>query len=618
MHQHLLVALTAIAFLGVAAQWVGWKFKIPAILFLLLIGVVAGPVTGWLNPDALFGELLFPIVSLAVAVILFEGSLTLRFEEVRGLSVMIRRLVSVGMLASWGVATLAARAFVGFDWQLAALFGALVVVTGPTVIVPLLRSVRPRASIATVLRWEGIVIDPIGALLAVLVYQFIITRASTGSGQWDTITLVFLGVVGVGTVLGAVGGYVLGVLLRRHWLPDYLINVVVLAAVLTVFTVSNVLAHESGLLAVTVMGILMANMKHVPLEDVLDFKETLTILFVSGLFILLAARIDFAALTQVGAGSLMVFLAIQFVGQPLKVWLSGIGTGLSWREKLMLAWIGPRGIVAAAISGLFALRLQEVGFSGAESLVPLTFIVIVGTVIFASTTARLAAGWLGVAEPEDKGVLIVGSNRLSRTIAKALDAQGFRTLLADSDYTGIRAARMEGLQTYFGNAVSVEADRMLDLVGIGRLFALSRHPELNALAAMRYRREFGAAHVHVLLTQRETDGADRDRIGSRVQGRIMFGADINHAALLALLDAGAKMSTTRLTETFGWDAYQERFADGGRLLFAVSPQGLLHITGPGFSVKPAADWVLIGLYGPGSESEAAPVADSQVAALPAT
>lgn len=603
MHQHLLLALTGVVLFGALAQWLSWKLRIPAILFLLLAGLVAGPFTGLLQPDAMFGELLFPIVSLAVAVILFEGSLTLRFEEVRGLSVMIRRLVSVGMLASWAVASVAARVFVGFDWSLAALFGALVVVTGPTVIVPLLRAVRPKAGIATVLRWEGIVIDSVGAVLAVLVYQFVITRAVSGDARWDMVGLTFLSVIGVGVVLGALGGYLLGIVLRRHWLPDFLINMAVLAAVLTVFSVSNVLAHESGLLAVTVMGILLANMKQVPLEGILDFKETLTLLFVSGLFILLAARIDLQALRQVGLGSLLVLAAIQVIGQPLKVWLSGIGTQFGWREKLMLAWIGPRGIVAAAISGLFALRLQEAGFAGADRLVPLTFIVILGTVIFASATARPVARWLGVAEPEDRGVLIVGANRLSRAIATALNTQGFRTLLADSDYTGIRAARMEGLNAYFGNPVSAEADRKLDLVGIGRLFALSRHPELNALATVRYRREFGAGNVYVLRTRRETEGAERERIASHIQGRPMFGENVSHADLLERLEAGARISATRLTATFDWEAYQQRFADGGQLLFAVSPAGRLYVAGPAFNARPAADWVLIGLYQPQPEGE---------------
>ncbi len=596
MNQEILVALTAIIGLGIAAQWLAWRIQVPAILFLLLIGVLAGPVTGLLDPDAMFGELLFPMVSLAVAVILFEGSLTLRLRELRGLSAMIQRLVTLGMLVSWGVATLAAHAFVGFDWPLAALFGALVVVTGPTVIVPLLRSVRPKASVATVLRWEGIIIDPLGALLAVLVYEFILTRAMSGAGQWGMIGLVFLQVILVGSVLGALGGHLLGIALRRHWLPEFLINAVVLASVLSVFTVSNLLAHESGLLAVTVMGIWMANMKNVPLDEVLHFKETLTILFITGLFILLAARIDFATLAQIGFGSLLVFLAIQFIAQPLKVWLAGMGTDLSWREKLMIAWIGPRGIVAAAISGLFALRLQDAGFVGAEAIVPLTFIVIVGTVVLASATARPLALRLGVAEPEARGVLIVGSNAFSRAVAKALQAQGFRVVVADSDYAGIRAARMEGLETFFGNVVSEAADRSLDLVGIGHLFAMSLHAELNTLAAMRYRHEFGAGHVYVLLTPRETMGTEKQRITPTIQGRIMFGEDVHIGELIALMEKGAKVSTTRLTESFTWEDYQSHFAGEGRLLFAISPKGVLHVTGPGFTARPGPGWVLIGLY----------------------
>ena len=349
--------------------------------------MLVGPVTGLLDPDALFGDLLFPMVSLAVAVILFEGSLTLSFKEVRGLSTVIRRLVTLGALVSWAVAAFAAYWFVDLGWQLAALFGALVVVTGPTVIVPLLRSVRPQAPVATILRWEGIIIDPIGALLAVLVYEFIVSAAAADGGPLLTVAGLLLQVIASGVALGAAGGFLLGVVLRRYWLPDYLINVVVLAAVLSVFTAANLLAHESGLLAVTVVGIWMGNMKHVPLEDVLDFKEDLTILFVTGLFILLAARIDAAVLGQVGTGALLVLLAIQFVAQPLKVWLSAPGAGLGWREKALIAWIGPRGIVAAAISGLFSLRLQDAGVAGAELLVPLTFTVIVGTVVFAGVTA---------------------------------------------------------------------------------------------------------------------------------------------------------------------------------------------------------------------------------------
>ncbi|HER34097.1 MAG TPA: sodium:proton antiporter, partial [Halothiobacillaceae bacterium] len=359
MHDSILLSLTAIVVLGIAAQWLSWRVKVPPILFLLLIGIALGPIFGLLEPDALFGDLLFPIVSLAVGVILFEGSLTLRFRDIQGVSSTILRMVSLGAAISWGVAATAAHWFVGLEWSIAFLFGAMVVVTGPTVIAPLLRIVRPTARVSKILRWEGIIIDPIGALLAVLVFEFIVTQSQTGASGMSGVILPFLELVTIGAFLGVVGGWLLGQALARHALPDYLINVTVLASVLAVFTTSNVLAEESGLLAVTVMGIWLANMRGVPLEDILHFKETLSILFISGLFILLAARIEPATLSQVGLGAVLVLAAIVFVAQPLKVWLSTIGSDLNWREKVMIAWIGPRGIVAAAVSGLFAIKLVE-------------------------------------------------------------------------------------------------------------------------------------------------------------------------------------------------------------------------------------------------------------------
>lgn len=602
MQEGILLALTSIIVAGIAAQWLAWRVKVPAILFLLMIGVLLGPMLGWLSPDDLFGDLLFPIVSLAVAVILFEGSLTLHFHELRGVGGFIWRLVSIGAAVSWGVASAAAHYFVGLSWEMAALFGALVVVTGPTVIVPLLRIVRPVPKVATVLRWEGIVIDPIGALLAVLVFEFIITQIEHAGSGLLSVLWPFIRLVGLGLIFGMGGGYLLGLVLRRHWLPEFLINVVVLACVLAVFTLSNLLADESGLLAVTVMGILLANMRGVPLADVLHFKESLTILFISGLFILLAARIHPAMFSAIGLSAILVLLTIQFVAQPLKVWLSAIGSGLNWREKLMIAWIGPRGIVAAAISGLFALKLSQHGVAGADVLVPLTFIVIVGTVVSASLTARPLAQRLGVALPEDKGLLIVGINQLSRKIAQALKKQGYRVILADTSYGDIRQARMEGLETFYGNPVSEAADRRLDLVGIGRLLAMSAQPEINNLAAVRYRHEFGAGNVYVLKTPQELVGTASQRLSETFTGRPLFGEKVSSGELLGLVEQGAEITTTRLTQTFGWSQYQSIYANRGLVLFMISPRGLLFVHGSGHEPTPGDGWVILGLYRPESES----------------
>ena len=609
MHDTILLSLTAIVVLGIAAQWLAWRVKVPPILFLLLIGIALGPIFGLLEPDELFGDLLFPIVSLAVGVILFEGSLTLRFREIQGVSATIIRMVSLGALVSWGVAATAAHWFVGLDWPIAFLFGALVVVTGPTVIAPLLRIVRPTARVSKILRWEGIIIDPIGALLAVLVFEFIVTQSQTGAG-FGGVLLPFLELVILGTVLGAAGGWLLGQMLSRHVLPDYLINVTVLASVLAVFTLSNVAAEESGLLAVTVMGIWLANMRGVPLDDILHFKETLSILFISGLFILLAARIDPATLSQVGFGALLVLAAIVFVAQPLKVWLSAIGSGLSWREKTMIAWIGPRGIVAAAVSGLFALKLVDEGLEGAEVIVPLTFIVIVGTVVLASLTARPLAKALGIALPEDHGVLIVGANRVTREIAKVLNKHGFRVVIADGNYSEIRQARMDGLETYYGNPVSEAADRKLDLIGIGQMFAMSAQPEINNLAAVRYRHEFGQSNVFVLQTPQEASGTENQRITSQFNARGLFRDGVSLGHLFRLMEAGAEIVSTRLTENFGYSDYQVHYQGRGELLFGIMPNGNLRPLSEDLGQRPGPGWLLIGLYEPTSDSERGSGAES--------
>ncbi|WP_455384984.1 cation:proton antiporter, partial [Acidihalobacter prosperus] len=503
MNESALIALASIGLLGIACQWLAWRVKLPAILFLLLGGILIGPVAGWLHPDQLFGDLLFPMVSLAVAVVLFEGSLTLKLEEIRGLQRVVRNLVSFGLLISGGVTAVATHWLFGLEWQLAALFGALMTVTGPTVIVPLLRTVRPTAAVAKALRWEGIVIDPLGALLAVLVFEFIVS-SHTGAA-FGHVALVFGLIVVTGTLFGAAAGHLLGLLLRNYLIPEYLHNVTTLALVFAVFAGANAVEAESGLLAVTVMGMWLTNMKRVPVEAILDFKESLSVFFISGLFIILAARLQLGQMALMGWGALGVLAVIQLVARPLKVALSTIGSTLNWRERVLLAWVGPRGIVAAAISALFALRLEELGYPEARVLVPLTFLVIIGTVILQSLSARPLAHLLGVAEPEPRGVLIVGANPVARAVGGALFKRGFPVILADSYWEHVSAARMDGLSTYHGNPVSEHADRHLDLVGIGHLLGLAPQTELNVLAARYYRREFGDRGIFTLSVAIEDD-----------------------------------------------------------------------------------------------------------------
>jgi NhaP-type Na+/H+ or K+/H+ antiporter len=593
MNEHVIVTLAGVGLLAVICQWLAWWVKLPAILFLLVGGILIGPLAGWLDPDALFGELLMPFVSLSVAVILFEGSLSLRFREIRGLEQVVRNLVTVGLVVTWAVTSIATWLLVDFPWEVALLFGALTVVTGPTVIVPMLRTVRPNAAIANILRWEGIVIDPLGALLSVLVFEFILS--GHGSAAIAHTLSTFGKTMLAGLVPGAVAGFALGLVLRHHWLPEYLHNITTLALVFAGFAAANVLQDEAGLLAVTVMGIWLANMKGVNLEEILNFKESLSLVLISGLFILLAARIEFTQLHHLGWGGIGVLVAMQFVARPLKVLVSTPRSSLTWQERALLGWIAPRGIVAAAMAAVFAIRLQRGGTEEAVLLVPLTFVVIIGTVVLQSATAGALARWLGVGEPEPKGYLVIGANPVARAIGTALNAAGFGTVLADSNWDNIRNARMEGLTTFYGNPVSGLADRSLDLIGIGGLLALSHHAERNALAAFRYRREFGANAIYTLLPAADESPLRQAVIG-REWGHLLFGQDITYAKLASLLSKGAKIRSTTLTEDFDFDAYRAKHGKGAIPLFAVKPRGSLHIFTAGDETKPAKDWTIISLF----------------------
>ncbi|MEJ2479478.1 MAG: sodium:proton antiporter, partial [Acidihalobacter sp.] len=600
MNESALIALASIGLLGIACQWLAWRVKLPAILFLLLGGILIGPVTGWLHPDRLFGDLLFPMVSLAVAVVLFEGSLTLKLEEIRGLQRVVRNLVSYGLLISGTFTALAAHWLFGLGWQLAALFGALMTVTGPTVVVPLLRTVRPTAAVAKALRWEGIVIDPLGALFAVLVFEFIVSR-QTGAA-FGHVALVFGLIVVTGTLFGAAAGHLLGLLLRNYLIPEYLHNVTTLALVFAVFAGANAVEAESGLLAVTVMGMWLTNMKRVPVEAILDFKESLSVFFISGLFIILAARLQLGQMALMGWGALGVLAVIQFVARPLKVALSTIGSTLSWRERVLLAWVGPRGIVAAAISALFALRLEELGYSEARLLVPLTFLVIIGTVILQSLSARPLARLLGVAEPEPRGVLIVGANPVARAVGGALFEHGFPVILADSYWEHVSAARMDGLSTYHGNPVSEHADRHLDLVGIGHLFGLAPQTELNVLAARYYRREFGDRGIFTLSVAIEDDEREiKHGASAEFRGRPLFGKGVSYRKFSSLLKQGAEIRTATLTEQFDFTAWREAQGKRSIPLFAITPRGDLRVFTADTQIKPGPGFVLLALSPPDAE-----------------
>lgn len=576
METNLVSSFALVGVLGLVCQWVAWRLKLPAILFLLLTGIVAGPVSGWLDPDALFGEMLFPLVSMAVAVILFEGSLTLKFKEIQGMESVVWRILSVGLVASWVSISVFTGWLLDLDWHLSLLFGALVVVTGPTVIVPMLRSVRPNSRITNILRWESILIDPLGALLAVLVFNFIVAQF-TGGNEWLTVMLVFFKILLIGVALGCGAGYLCGWLLRNEVIPAYLHNVFILISVFAVFALSDTLEHESGLLAVTIMGIWLANMRGVETENILDFKESLSILLISGLFILLAARVDLGELTTLSWQALAILGFIHFIARPLKIISATLGTSLTWQEKTLIAWIGPRGIIAAAVSALFALRLSQLGYENADLLVTLTFVVIIGTVVFQSLTAKPLARWLGVVEQAPQGLLFVGANPVSRTIAVELKKHGFDVMLADSYRNNVKQARMEGLKVFHGNPVSRLAEKELDLVGVGRMLGLSQNDDLNVLAVQRYMREFGKKRVYALPSQASQRKSERERVADELLGVALFSEDATYSKLASLVSQGAEMRTTNISEEFTFADYLEKYGSSALPMFVIDARKRLTI-----------------------------------------
>lgn len=570
------LAIAVIIALGAGAQWIAWRINLPAILPLLLTGFMLGPVFGLFQPTVLFGEdLLFPLVSLAVSLILFEGGMTLQIKELREIGSTVWRLVSVGGLVAWALIAAAGVFIMGLEIELAVLLGALLMVTGPTVIGPLLRIVRPVPHVGNVLKWEGIVIDPIGAMIAALVYTYIIH--SRGGGALSQTIITFGLFIVVGSIVGAVAGYLLAYLLRNRSIPDFLVNLAALAFVLVAFSVSNLLVAESGLLATTIMGIIIANTSVPNFRAILSFKEDLTVFVISVLFIMLAANIELETLLSVISWkSLLLLAAIMLVIRPVTIFLSAAGSKFSFNEKLYLSWIGPRGIVAASVSSLFAARLSSAGIAGADTLVPLVFLVIVGTVLLNSLTALPFAKRLGVAEPDPQGFLILGAHPFARAIGTYLQNEGFDVLLSDTNWSNISAARSEGLRTYFGSLLADQADDDVRLSGLGNLLALTSNEEANALTALKYSRFFGTANVYQLIPHHQT-GA-RGSLGEQVGGRKLFNGQANFHDLRTLYDRGAQIKETQMTEEFNLEDYYAAHKNSFIPLFAKANGDLIVLT----------------------------------------
>ncbi|MCA9255941.1 MAG: sodium:proton antiporter [Phycisphaerales bacterium] len=584
------VSLAMILILGVGSQWLAWRIGLPSILLLLTAGVVAGPWQGWLEPDTLFGDLLLPAVSLAVALILYEGGLSLKVSELKKVGAVVRNLVSIGAAVTWIGSATAAHFVLGLSMPLSALLGAVLVVTGPTVIGPLLRHIRPTGAVGSILKWEGIVIDPIGALAAVLIFEaLLIGKASTAAG----FAAVAVGkTILLGGGIGVISAALLTLVLARFWLADHLQNAVSLMLVIAAFTVSNLLQEESGLLAVTVMGFVLANQKKVDVAHIVEFKENLQVLLISSLFVILAARLRPEALREVGAREVLFVVLLIVAVRPISVFASTIRSKLTIREKLFLSWMAPRGIVAAAVASVFALRLAEKGYAGAERIVPATFFVIIATVAVYGLTAAFVARWLKLAESNPQGILFVGAQDWVQQAAALLNEKKFRVFLVDNNWENVNEARMRGLSTYAGSILDEKLLTTIDLGGIGRILALTPNDWVNTLALQRFEHVFGKANCYQLPPEEDT--LKRRDEHKHIHGRLLFDEAATYDAVRMREFDGFTIKATRLSDEFTYDDYQEQYRQSAMPMFVIDARNRLHVITAKDGYQPEAGHTIIG------------------------
>ncbi|MCW5965869.1 MAG: sodium:proton antiporter [Bryobacterales bacterium] len=567
------VGLATVIGAGIGAQWIAWRLRLPSILLLLLCGIALGPVSGLLNPDAIFGDLLLPLVAISVGIILFEGGLSLSFADLRDVGPVIRNLVTLGVLVNATLVALSAWMLLNLNWRAAMLVGAILSVTGPTVIQPLLRHIRPTPRVNSILKWEGILIDPVGALLAVLVFE-VLLASSTGAHGFQF--LEFGGLLIGGVLIGLLGAAFLVLLFRFHQVPDFLQGAFALALVIAVFSAANEWKGELGLLSTTAMGIALANQRFVSVRAVIEFKEHLRVVILSSLFVLLAARLQLAELQLPVWPAAAFLLVLILVVRPLAVLVSAARSELSRKEKLFIAWMAPRGIVAAAVASVFAERLAIAGAEDSGAIVQITFLTIIATVAVYGLSAAPLARMLGVSLPAPQGVLMLGGHDWARDIAEFLMKEKIRVVIVDSNWQNVTAARMRGIPAHYGGVLSKRVLDEIELYGLSRLLALTSNDEANSLAAVHFRDVFGQREVYQLAPARLNE-ARRANSLAHLRGSTLFGDREAFPDLAEHFSNGATLKKTKLTRHHDYKTFSSQQSSNVLPLFSISPTGTLGI-----------------------------------------
>lgn len=638
MEDKLFYYLTAVPVLGIFAQWLAWRFRLPSILLLLVFGVGLGSIC---NIDQILGDLsdhqdkserldsnhneldhesekakvkddspaprfaemiLFPLVSLSVAIIMFEGGLSLRLRELSSAGRTVFQLITVGAITTFGLTLLFAWLILDLNPRIAALLGGVLVVTGPTVVIPLLRHIRPSGNIGSIIKWEGIVIDPVGAILAVLIFEQLFVGLSHEFTAIES-ALVLLKTIVIGVAFGWCAAIALIKLVKNYLIPDFLHGVFFLATALLVFALSNFLQEESGLVTVTILGIILANQKSISIEHVFHFKENLRVFLISCLFIVLGSRVDVSAIVDLGWKGLAFLGALVLLVRPLSVFLSSLGTKTTRNERLFLAFLAPRGIVAAAVSSVFALKIvtllsadsahQDL-VADAEKIVPITFLVIFGTVLIYGLSASPLAKALDLDDSNPQGILFAGADRWICEVALAIKNAGFAVSLVDTNYRKVADARMKGLDAECISILSEQFIEENEFAGIGRLIAATRSDEVNALAANEFAEVFGRSNMFQLPPLKT---GQRSALADKIKARTVFQHPWNYDEIHERFDQGWIIKSTNLTEEFTYADFVKEYGDTFNIYFIVQGKDLV-IVEPNLKLEPKSGQTLIFISAP--------------------
>ena len=575
--------------LGIIAQWSSWRLKIPSILLLLAFGFGLSITTGVKIDDYIGEETLLSIVGIFVAIILFEGGMTLKLSELKEAGTPVIRLCTFTVLIGFILTFLVMYYGLNYAWQISALVASILTVTGPTVVGPLLRVVQPSKKISSVVKWEGIVVDPIGAILALLVYE-VATLGWSNDAQ-GTYLLIFLKLIGAGVVFPYILAKFIIFLLKRHLIPDFLHSVFLLAMVAGSFAAADQIQKEAGLITVTVLGMVLSNQNAVSVRHIIEFKENLQVLIISLLFILLSGRIDMVEMKEVLVPGLILLGALILFIRPLSVFGAMLFSDtLGLRERAFISFLAPRGIVAAAVISVFALEFEHAAEAGklpyaiaeqAHQLVPLIFLIIIGTVTIYGLLALPLAKKLGVTAGRSDGVLFAGADSWIVEVAGALAKDGHAVLLMDTKYEKIAEAKLAGVPAMRANILSEYAEHEVDLGGIGQLVAATPNDEINSLASIEYVHNFGRKNIWQLAPEDKHQHHSK-AVSHHKRARICFSADASYNELSTKFTKPHSIKSTNLTEKFGVEDFYAEYGEEALILFVYDEKNGLRPTTPNF------------------------------------